>query len=1063
QHKLEAWEHDEALSSNANSPARRAGISSFGAGGANAHVILEEYVDQPNKTTETGDESEQLIVLSARTESQLRTRVQDLYSYLTKEFSEQASLKYIELEDIAYTLQTGRESMAWRMALIVSDLDTLKQKIDLYINGDSIVENVFFQENAKENKAIVDLLSEGQAGQAFIKVAISNHELNQVAKLWVSGVDIDWSALHVSTQRRIISLPTYPFAKDRYWIESAPETQLVKVNGSSTQQVNNPQVIKNHLHSLLHKNTSTFYQQSYASSFDGSEMFLKDHQVNGQKTLPGVAYLEMVYEALSNAMSEDKDSIQWALSNIVWSRPIVVDADLIEVQLSLFMEEESSLPDSKPSIRFEIYSKPPSATDEQKLVLHCQGGAYLSGRKPDEIVLVLDVLKSQFQTNRLDVETSYNLFKSIGLDYGLSHRALTEIYQGEGEILGKILLPSEIESSLSDYVLHPSVMDAALQLSLLIDYDGRDSSIQTSVPFALEEIKIISRCQAAMWAKVSYTSNSGPSKAVRKFDISLLDEAGRLCIQIHGFSTRLMMGQDASPKYTPIHELTKSSETPVNILLEPKWVGEELVEVSTDYQDHYILFAGFELLQGDVQTLLPHTACLTFKSSETIERRFESRAIQLFELLQDILRKKPKKQILFQLLIEGDEKEGVFVEALSAILTTANLENSKIIGQSISVSSMSISASKLAQYLEGNSRDTRHKKIRYRNDARSVFKFEESKYEALGKSFEWCRDEGVYLISGGLGGLGLIFAKQISQRTTNATLILTGRSDLNDVTRLELGHLNEKNTRVHYRKIDVIDRDATENLVKGIIREFGHLTGIIHGAGINDDSFIINKTAESFRKVLAPKTLGTVNLDYASREVDLEFFVLFSSVTATQGNLGQVDYAAANAFMDSFAGYRNELVIAGNRKGKSTSINWPLWKHGGMQVGSDSEQLLQTKMGLIPMDTESGVQAYGRCLSLHSPHVLVMHGVAADIRQRFFANAQQTQALSHVLDVKASEGHIVSKEPPSRALINKLQEALLEKVSKLLKVNIAELDVESELSDYGFDSISLTSFSNLLN
>ncbi|MFQ3244034.1 MAG: polyketide synthase PksJ [Arenicella sp.] len=1063
QHKLEAWEQDEALSSNANSSARRAGISSFGAGGANAHVILEEYVSQSNKTTATADESEQLIVLSARTESQLRTRVQDLYSYLTTEFSEQASLKHIELGDIAYTLQTGRESMAWRMALIVSDLDTLKQKIDLYINSNSIVENVFFQENAKENRAIVDLLSDGQAGQEFIKAAISNNELNKVAKFWVSGVDIDWSLLHVSTQRRIISLPTYPFAKDRYWIEPAPESQLVTVNGSSTLQVNKPQAITTHLHPLLHKNTSTFYQQSYASSFDGSETFLKDHQVNGQKTLPGVAYLEMVYEALSDATSEDKDSTQWALSNIVWSRPIVVDADLIEVQLSLFMDEEASRPDSKSSIRFEVYSKPASAIEEKKLVLHCQGGAYFSRRKSDEIILQLDVLKSQFQTNRMEIETSYNLFKSIGLDYGLSHRALTEIYQGEGEILGKILLPSDVESSLSDYVLHPSVMDAALQLSLLIDYDGSDSSIQTSVPFALEEIKIISRCQAAMWAKVSFTSNSGPSEAVRKFDISLFDEAGRLCIQILGLSTRLMTGQDAGRRETPIHALTKSSETPVNILLEPKWVGEELVEVSTDYQDHYILFAGFELLQGDVQTLLPHTACLSFKSTETIERGFESRAIQLFELLQGILRKKPKKQILFQLLIEGDEKEGVFVEALGAILSTANLENSKIIGQSISVSSMSISAPKLAQYLEGNSRDTRFKKIRYTNDARSVFKFEESKDEALGKSIEWCRDEGVYLISGGLGGLGLIFAKQICQGTTNATLILTGRSDLNDASRRELGYLNEKNTRVHYRKVDVIDRDATENLVKGITREFGHLTGVIHAAGINDDSFIINKTAVSFRQVLAPKTLGTVNLDYASRDVDLEFFVLFSSVTATQGNLGQVDYAAANAFMDSFADYRNELLIAGKRKGKSTSINWPLWKHGGMQIGSDSEQLLQTKMGIIPMDTESGIQAYGRCLSLHSPQVLVMYGVAADIRKRFFANAQQIQPLSDMHDIKASDGHIDSKELPSRALINKLQVALLEKVSKLLKVNIEELDVESELSDYGFDSISLTSFSNLLN
>jgi hypothetical protein len=96
------------------------------------------------------------------------------------------------------------------------------------------------------------------------------------------------------------------------------------------------------------------------------------------------------------------------------------------------------------------------------------------------------------------------------------------------------------------------------------------------------------------------------------------------------------------------------------------------------------------------------------------------------------------------------------------------------------------------------------------------------------------------------------------------------------------------------------------------------------------DNYILKKTEQEIRKVLMPKVNGLMYLDNAARELELEFFIFFSSTAGTLGNIGQSDYSAANAFMDAFAEYRNGLVKLKQRQGKTLSINWPLWKEGGI-------------------------------------------------------------------------------------------------------------------------------------
>src|SRR5207237_8493080 len=118
------------------------------------------------------------------------------------------------------------------------------------------------------------------------------------------------------------------------------------------------------------------------------------------------------------------------------------------------------------------------------------------------------------------------------------------------------------------------------------------------------------------------------------------------------------------------------------------------------------------------------------------------------------------------------------------------------------------------------------------------------------------------------------------------------------------------------------------------------------GAGV-----VVGRSTVGLRAVLGAKVSGLVALDEATRDVDLAWLASFSSITAARGNIGQADYAAANAFLDSYATYRNALVAQGLRRGRTVSINWPLWAEGGMGLEADAARRLFERSGMAAMGT----------------------------------------------------------------------------------------------------------------
>ena len=199
----------EPVDEDGNRIKRIAGISSFGFGGSNAHMVVEEYVGDTDDPSET--EGDQLIVLSAKNTDRLRERAEDLRDYI-KSSSEKESLS-----DIAFTLVSGREDMQERLAFTANSAEQVIERLEDYLAGGKN-ESIY---TGNVNKAKIDLkeITTGRVGEELTRILIEDRELDKIANLWVNGVKLDLGGLFDknSTHRRL-ALPVYRFAKDEFWI-----------------------------------------------------------------------------------------------------------------------------------------------------------------------------------------------------------------------------------------------------------------------------------------------------------------------------------------------------------------------------------------------------------------------------------------------------------------------------------------------------------------------------------------------------------------------------------------------------------------------------------------------------------------------------------------------------------------------------------------------------------------------------------------------------------------------------------------------------------------------------
>ncbi|TQS00534.1 SDR family NAD(P)-dependent oxidoreductase [Paenibacillus ottowii] len=1002
---------------------RRASVSAFGFSGTNAHMVIEEYVPVTSevKLDSVNQDNPVLFVLSAKSEQALKSYAADMIDFVKLHES-------VNLSDLTYTLQVGREAMNWRLTFLTDSRENLIDELEHFVNGNSSDKVLTGQVDDARDK--IELFDSDKDTMPLVRTWLQNKRLDKVAKLWASGANIEWDALYGAIKPQRISLPTYPFERERYWLSEIDMGQK-NINLAMTSQI----------HPLLHQNTSDLFGQRYASTFTGREFFLADHRVMGQPTLPGVAYLEMVRAAVEAAAGDDMEGETYTyirLKNVVWAQPVVVANKPIRVHTSLFPQDDGA-------IAFEIYS---GVEEDAAGIIHSQGIAILE-RTNDPQYLDLNVLRAGCTRSSLSSDQCYEAFRAIGIDYGSGHRGIETIFRGEDYVLAKLSLPSDVSHTQSEFVLHPAMMDSALQatIGLVMDREEHVPEGKLSVPFALQEMEIFEKCTSVMWARVSRHASEETLNGWSTVHIDLCDETGKICVQLKGLSSR------------ELEEQAVFVENVGTLMLEPVWVEKAVHAGKNAFDDtrHTVVLCEFGGIAGeDIEARMDGTRCIVLQSSGTdLDARFEDYTIQIFEELQTMMLDIHKPKILLQIAIPARNDQQVY-SGLFAMLQSAQKENPNIKGQLLEFDAKTNTEGIIAK-LQENRSDQYGERIRYHGDKRQALKWQEIETLREDAVRPW-KDGGTYLITGGLGGLGLIFARDIVCNVKNSTVVLAGRSPLSADKQTLLSELVALalDGHIEYRQVDVGQKESVIRLIDDIVGQFGGLNGILHTAGVIRDNFIIKKTIEEVREVLTPKVSGLIHLDQASSSLPLDFFVLFSSGAGSLGNVGQVDYSAANGFMDAYASYRNALVADQQRQGHTLSINWPLWKDGGMHVDEETEKAMQS-LGMVAMQTENGIKALYKSLASGKSQVMVIEGYSQTIKAAILGQPSGTETLDR-FGMEDRGASLIDEE----WLREKAEDYLKTILSAVIKLPVESINVNAPMDRYGIDSILVMQLTNEL-
>ena len=227
------------------------------------------------------------------------------------------------------------------------------------------------------------------------------------------------------------------------------------------------------------------------------------------------------------------------------------------------------------------------------------------------------------------------------------------------------------------------------------------------------------------------------------------------------------------------------------------------------------------------------------------------------------------------------------------------------------------------------------------------------------------RGDGTYLVTGGLGGLGREVAGWLAEHGAGA-IVLNGRRPPDPEVEAELDALRARGVRVEVEIADVSDGEAVEAMLSRIGERLPPLAGVIHSVGVLSDASLSNQDWGRFERVLGPKMVGAWHLHRATRALELDLFVLFTSAAGVLGNAGQANHAAANAFLDRLARHRRSLGLAGQ------AIAWGAWSGTGEaeeQRGRIGERLRATGQGWLA--PAQGLRSFDRLMGQGAVTALV--------------------------------------------------------------------------------------------
>jgi acyl transferase domain-containing protein/NADPH:quinone reductase-like Zn-dependent oxidoreductase/NAD(P)-dependent dehydrogenase (short-subunit alcohol dehydrogenase family)/acyl carrier protein len=314
------------------------------------------------------------------------------------------------------------------------------------------------------------------------------------------------------------------------------------------------------------------------------------------------------------------------------------------------------------------------------------------------------------------------------------------------------------------------------------------------------------------------------------------------------------------------------------------------------------------------------------------------------------------------------------------------------------------------------------------------------------------RADASYLITGGLGGLGLAVAGWMVEHGARQ-LALVGRREPQGAAIDAIAQLERAGARILAVPTDVSQPAEVARLIGTVGRELAPLRGVIHAAGVLDDGVLLNQTAERFAGVMAPKVAGSWNLHQATRSLPLDFFVMFSGAGTLLGSPGQSNYAAANAFLDGLAQARRAEGLP------AQSIAWGPWSEVGLAARVERGGRLALR-GVASLSPSDGVEALGRVMQDGAAQIAVL---PLDVRQCLesypvLAGSPLFEILARGVPDRATGTaepafrHTLSALPPAERR-GALEHHLRDHAARVLGLPPARIAVREPLGNLGFDSL----------
>nr|CUW01172.1 Type I polyketide synthase [Streptomyces caniferus] len=756
-----------------------------------------------------------------------------------------------------------------------------------------------------------------------------------LAQLHVQGNGPDWERCFASSGARRVPLPTYPFQRQRYWLEAADPTDAFAVGLEAAG------------HPLL--GAAVPLAGSGGALYTGllsaaHQPWLADHALDGTLLFPGTGFLELALQACERTGAGH-------VEELTLHAPLVVPEDgTVQLQVTVGEADESG---RRP---LSVHARPVTRTDDEEQPWTRHAGGTLADGPPETGTPADLTAWPPPGADPVDTSDLYERTAANGFVYGPAFRGLHTAWRRGDEVFAEVTLPEQYRDS--GYALHPALLDAALHTVAL----AAPETERAVLPFSFRAVTAAAATRPDA-VRVRLVRQAGDTYGVQLADASGTPLAALPACVLRPVDPAQLAA--AGPKPADLYRMDwadlASSEAPA----EPYAViGTDVPQAPGDHIARHPDLAAL-IAAVDAGAEVPATVLIGSLPAEgdpaEATRRAVHHALEVAQAWLNDERFSASRLVLCTRDAVADRAgapvPGLAQSAVWGLIRTAKAENPGRFAL-LDHDGTARSAAALPAALA-----TGEPEIALREGGARVPRLVRAR---AAEPFRGLGADGTVLITGGGGMLGRLVARHLVTAHGVRGLLLASRRGRTAEGMPELEkELRELGAEVDIAACDLTDRADTARLLASVSAE-RPLSAVIHTAGVLDDGVLGSLTPDRMDTVLRAKTDAVLHLDELTRDLDLTAFVLFSSLAGTFGGVGQANYAAANAFLDAFAHARR---AAGR---PAVSLAWGLWaERSGMTTKLDEADLHRmARGGVRPMPSDQALALLDAALATGEPFLV---------------------------------------------------------------------------------------------